>query len=404
MSEQTPFLTVDLPQGRRLSFPDLDAIGTWISDERNRFAWLFSGRDLGGGNQLRDHYQRGFQNLQARLQEWRNRPSEPGPAQVFRDTLSSFYSNERTCLSDAAPVQCAIEINSKLGERAAAGAFALLMNEPCEVDFDTVRGIIRAILLRDGIEPSSPGIVQSVISRLTSEAAVAAKIHGQVFEQVADKANTFVSEKEQQFAKQSTETSERVQGFVDRLNEAGNEAIKSIETTEAAYKEQMRLQAPVEYWDAKAGVHSKAISGSRRRLIVYALGASAALIFGLIWLALKSAAVAATGNTPGDAVAIYLKFVAVGAIVTTIAFWAGRVLLRIYLSDRHLLADAEERVAMIKTYLALSHEGKVEATDRALILAPIFRSAADGIVKEEGPDPSFAGIIARAMEFKAGAR
>jgi hypothetical protein len=63
--------------------------------------------------------------------------------------------------------------------------------------------------------------------------------------------------------------------------------------------------------------------------------------------------------------AIFLKFAAIGAVVTTIVFWIGRVLLRIYLSDRHLLSDAEERVAMILTYLALSNDGKVETSDRA---------------------------------------
>jgi hypothetical protein len=55
---------------------------------------------------------------------------------------------------------------------------------------------------------------------------------------------------------------------------------------------------------------------------------------------------------------------------------------------------------MIKTYLALSNEKKVDAAERALILAPIFRSAADGIVKEEGPDASVAGLLARALDSR----
>ncbi|MHB8268692.1 hypothetical protein [Bradyrhizobium sp.] len=53
---------------------------------------------------------------------------------------------------------------------------------------------------------------------------------------------------------------------------------------------------------------------------------------------------------------------------------------------------------MIKTYLALN--GTVEATERSLVLGPIFRSAADGIAKEEGPDASLAGILARAIDIK----
>jgi hypothetical protein len=116
---------------------------------------------------------------------------------------------------------------------------------------------------------------------------------------------------------------------------------------------------------------------------------------------LATSAVEIAERAKGDT-AIYLKFAAIGAIITTIVFWISRVLLRIYLSDRHLLTDAEERVAMIKTYLALSNEGKVEAVDRALILAPLFRSASDGIVKDEGPDASVAGVLAKLLDVRGG--
>jgi hypothetical protein len=125
----------------------------------------------------------------------------------------------------------------------------------------------------------------------------------------------------------------------------------------------------------------------------------ASLISALIWIA--TTAMELTEKTKADAAA-YLKFAAIGAIITTIVFWVGRVLLRIYLSDRHLLTDAEERVAMIKTYLALTNEGKLEASDRTLVLAPLFRSAADGIVKDDGPDASLAGIIAKAIDVRGG--
>lgn len=64
------------------------------------------------------------------------------------------------------------------------------------------------------------------------------------------------------------------------------------------------------------------------------------------------------------------------------------------------LTDTDERVAMIKTYLAFSNEGKVEAVDRALILAPIFKSASDGIVRDDGPDTSLGGVLAKLIDVK----
>jgi hypothetical protein len=185
------------------------------------------------------------------------------------------------------------------------------------------------------------------------------------------------------------------------VNESVNASIKRISDTEGAYKEQMNLQASVEYWNAKATVHRTAIKWSRLNLIFFAVFGSGFLISALLWIA--TTAIELTDKSKGEA-AIYLKFAAIGAILTTIVFWIGRVLLRIYLSDRHLLTDAEERIAMVKTYLALTNEGKLEPTDRALVLAPLFRSAADGIVKDDGPDASLAGVIAKAIDVRGGGR
>jgi hypothetical protein len=44
---------------------------------------------------------------------------------------------------------------------------------------------------------------------------------------------------------------------------------------------------------------------------------------------------------------------------------------------------------MVQTYLALIEDGKMtKDEDRALVLTPLFRPAADGLVKDEGlPHP-----------------
>ena len=122
----------------------------------------------------------------------------------------------------------------------------------------------------------------------------------------------------------------------------------------------MALQAPVDYWTTKASGHRTDLTKSRSRLLLFASFGGGGLVIALLLLPWLAGVVAAGAQGPESTV-IYLKYVAAGAILTTIVFWIGRVLLRIYLSDRHLLTDAEERVAMIKTYLALSNEGKVDA-------------------------------------------
>jgi hypothetical protein len=98
-------------------------------------------------------------------------------------------------------------------------------------------------------------------------------------------------------------------------------------------------------------------------------------------------------------VAQYVKYAAIGVLATTIALWAGRILLRFMISERHLAIDAEERVTMVMTYLALTKDSKLEAADRPLVLSALFRSGSDGIVKDDGsPDTMLTALIGRALD------
>ena len=84
------------------------------------------------------------------------------------------------------------------------------------------------------------------------------------------------------------------------------------------------------------------------------------------------------------------------ASVAGMVFWVGRLLTRLYLSEHHLRHDAEERAVMTTTYLALTHERAAEETDRQIVLAALFRSTPDGIVKDDGHgDLSIPGLLAR---------
>jgi hypothetical protein len=270
-----------------------------------------------------------------------------------------------------------------------------------ELSFKAVKGIIEATLKKSGIDPKSPDLVSSTIADLNSTAATDRARSIAEWSGIVEQAHALLDATDTSFKTQIARAESSSAELVAHVNESVNASIKSINDTEAAYKEQMNLQASVEYWNAKAATHSTAIKSSRWNLILFTIFGSGFLVGSLLWIA--TTAIELSEKSKSDA-AIYIKFAAIGAILTTIIFWIGRVLLRIYLSDRHLLTDAEERIAMVKTYLALTNEGKLEPADRALVLAPLFRSAADGIVKDEGPDASLAGVIAKAIDVRSGGR
>jgi hypothetical protein len=76
--------------------------------------------------------------------------------------------------------------------------------------------------------------------------------------------------------------------------------------------------------------------------------------------------------------------VAIIGLVSVLGVWAVRLLVRLFLSNSHLATDADERVTLVKTYLALMEADKLPFDDdKKLILEALFRPASDGMVKEE---------------------
>ena len=95
-----------------------------------------------------------------------------------------------------------------------------------------------------------------------------------------------------------------------------------------------------------------------------------------------------THNLKKDTAPEAWKF-SVLVLVGVLGIWVVRLVIRMWLSHAHLATDADERVTMVQTYLALLEDGKMtKDEDRALVLTPLFRPAADGLVKDEGlPHP-----------------
>ncbi|RJG46427.1 DUF6161 domain-containing protein [Mesorhizobium sp. DCY119] len=181
-------------------------------------------------------------------------------------------------------------------------------------------------------------------------------------------------------------------------------AISDLKAVEAAYREQMALKAPVEYWSNKASKHEGKAKGLQTIVTYYAVLATLALLVALSVLACVAFEFAEPVMHNNEVVqrpaAVFLILTTIGVVVSTVAFWAGRVLVRLYLSELHLGMDARERETMVMTYLALIAEKATEGTDdRHIVLSSLFRPTADGIVKEDAaPDLSISGNIAKLID------
>lgn len=175
-----------------------------------------------------------------------------------------------------------------------------------------------------------------------------------------------------------------------RLEQQQKDAIADLQQTEQTYRTQLGLQAPVEYWKLKAEKHASNSIKLRQVAAIYAVCAVAVAI--IVLLLTAEALRSHTQFSPST-----IAYGTLGLLVTTVALWGGRILVRLYMSEHHLAIDAEERATMVHTFLALQLAGQVEAKDLQLVLGPIFRPSADGIVKDDGaPEIGLAALISKA--------
>lgn len=186
-------------------------------------------------------------------------------------------------------------------------------------------------------------------------------------------------------------------GQQSALNKQQMEAIADINSVKNAYEESMRLLGPVRYWTQKAKTHGKSEFWAVVRLCVYF-----PIALGLLgWAFYEAFSLLLNGNPlkPNTPLPQATYFVVSGGLLlaSTFAFWIGRLLTKLYLSEHHLRIDAHERAVMTTTYLALIRSGAASEAERSIILEALFRQSADGIVKDDGPgDLNLGAILSRA--------
>lgn len=404
MAKAEPIFSIDLANGKKLKFNTEADLRKWFDEERKQWSWLV-GANLNLGPQvgeLRTKFQNGFSNIANQIQEWIGSPEDQKNqrAQRLHQAIARFYSDDQTMLSEHPYAQISRRIASDLSPIAAQAAFAALLKVPTEpLNASGVRGVIEGILLYHAISTKSVGLVEQTIEKLLADAN--GRIETQAATQQKQEAavEAALAKAKESFSQELQRVTREWAAIEERVTKETSAAIDSIQSTEKKYKNEMALRAPVQYWRDEATKHKTDAANLKSGLFKFVRWGGIGLfgVIGLIILVLFSHPVSKADPYP------YLAFATGIALLTTVLFWTGRVMVRLYLSSRHLATDAEERVAMIQTFLALSADSKVEPTERALVLTPLFRSSADGIVKDEGaPDLSLAALLARLLDGRTG--
>lgn len=399
-----PIIDIDLgPHNGTLKFFSIDEVREFEKAQREAWSWLDSppvkgsiqgpwNTISGGLNQVRSFIGRVGDG------------SDPNVVQPLANALEQAFRSSRVPLSDSPVGKFIGELRSDAPVVAAA-ALATWMNVGGVnlSNFDHAKGVVLMAAFDANITNRTPSAVKRSLETLQQKyQEISAKTEQETREQRTE----FSREKSRQrkavasLLRQSRrrlmafrqDKSRQVDEITSNLGQEALAAISSIRETEALYREHMKIKGPVEYWSSKASAHREKAGNYRNVLLGFSVIAGAILLI-CLYLIADHAIKVATTDKPA---AVYLVLVTLGVVLTTIVFWAARILTRLFLSEHHLAIDAEERSVMAQTYLALTAEGQATEQERSIVLGSLFRPTADGIVKDDAaPDLSPASMLSK---------
>lgn len=398
MSEKEYLIDFDLgTNGGALRLLNVERAQEWLRAEKNHWEWLLEMDDGGeiahaptftfGHYRTLEQCLNRFAGEQLSIQQLRNE---------FRNRL---MGNPPVLLHSSGDLgQAVLAIKEEQGATEAALAFALITGEAKPSGHDVRQQRLLTLVA-----------LPHLITKEGRMAAARASYRAIISEsqEVLEHQKDLLTASKQDFDERIRTGSERLASIIrkrvrayvkaqTRRRHTFQSAINSLKSTEQTYTEHMHLRASVEYWEQKASAHSKEEGAQKEAILNFVaksllgLGVAFVLAFlvmlemsgvnSLPWIDLTPEGAATLPATPFLVVTVFL-----GSILTAF-FWAARILVRNYVTERHLKIDAEERRVMTMTYLALINEqAAVADEDRLVILNALFRPSGDGIRHDDGP-------------------
>lgn len=384
MSQQDQVVIEFDPTAPPLVFNDWDKLQKWFVSERAQWAWLVRGDGVTDLSGVSTHVQNNFDAIANTLGSLRSRDH---PVSSAQEVLTNLDATGPIFCSEAPDGKLVLDIRERAGEVAGAYAYAFRKQVTDLRHATTPDQLLGALMtaLPDMVRPAELSAqlkqereryrnsLRSAIDRVEksekARAEVAVALLGRA---------KLIGAQALRIRQKRWDASRKFWGV------NAHDAVNSIRAVEATYREAMGLQAPVEYWTTKATTHRTKEQSLRGWLVGYFILTvlAMAVVFGVAGNFLLNHTVPVGQQQP---IALYLVVTGGLTVLSTLAFWIGRVLMKLYLSEHHLRNDAEERAVMTTTYLALKHENAASDAERQIILSALFRNAPDGIVKDDGP-------------------
>ena len=368
--------------GTEKTFFSVDELLEFIEGEIEFYGWL-DGADQKLFSNVKSHIPQRMHGARNYLNTDKSQKTDDNLRHAI-DVFTTLYTHSKTPHSQSLVGGFLVELVEECGANVAAAALAAIRHDPV-TDSDDPEVIQGRTLLAMHLSP----FLQLNYKGAARTLKTLVKKHETENEKLKESHRKTVREGRELLHNHSNHFDKLVQEKAesrDELDAKVSAALESLSQTEQTYKAFMGLKAPVEYWKDKATRHKEAVERNLVTLILFAAVGGITLIW-MLWGIANTALSWADVEPP---VAVFLTLATVGVAATTGVIWILRVMVRNYLSEKHLAFDAEERSTMLQTYLAFIEGGINAPEERKLLLQSIFRPTADGIVKDDAA-PSFPG-------------
>jgi Family of unknown function (DUF6161) len=236
-----------------------------------------------------------------------------------------------------------------------------------------ILGAIKAELHEAGLDPALEPERQR-LQEFIGEAELAARASRESlakFQTDSSTELTAAAKVRESFAADVKEALEKSDSGFSQANKTHEAELEKIR---ASFREEMNLRAPREYWAAKRLRHRTSSTVWAVTFGIFCAVSIAAAVLAGIYAANLMAKNDAGGFRAADWILL--------GVPTLIALWVLRFIHRQATAHLALMADADERVTMVETYLALQTEGKIDQIERPLVLQPLFRPV--GVTGDDG--------------------
>ena len=379
---------IDLkPYGKIESFHNKEEFQQWLKIEKDFWNWA----DVSGTKEQQAYIvlisvNSRINSIQSTFDAIIRDQSNPNnfrnQLEQLRNLLSGYYKNNQLLHSSAPEAKFINDIKEKNPVRALYVLKYFLERKFDHNDRGQFEGAFTALLFESGIKGTGEAekvALQELRSFWQTHLNGSKDELNKIKEQYNNLLAEYTGQKENRkkvFEELLEASKKEHQGVLDKTK-------KDLYDLMELYKSKLGLHSAIEYWADSAKSH---------RNFVIGFSAAVLICFGLAGAGLFASIKMFIGEETIQTVKLW-KF---GTLIlgATIGVWVLRVLIRLLLSNYHLMSDANERRTMLLTYLALQQENKLpQGATIHLILQALFRPTSMGIIKDDAVPPFMAAWL-----------